>query len=509
MLFRPFILLIFLFSLFFSLPNYAQHPSTLSKRQKNKDIQQIEILHADILQYQKELNANRLVGHVLCRHEKTLFYCDTAYLYPDQSLKAIGNIHIVSDSLNIDAQRLFYNASTKVASLEKNVQCFDSQIRLNTEILQYFVSSHIAYYPQKAEIVRKDHHLISDIGYYYASEKTLAFKNNVVLTNPEYVVKTDTLFYYIETDIAHFSAPTIILMDKDYLYCEKGWYDTKNKKAYFSKNTMIYSDNRKIYADSLMYDENKDEGQAYFHVRLIDTSQKILITGHKALYNRVTEKAIVTQHPVLKKIHHQQDTIFLTSDTMIYEKIDSNVYARCINNSKLFHPSFQSICQNIIYSQKDSIIDLIGMPRFWMKKNQANSKTARIYLQNQSVKKIVLDTHVIIMQEADTIYHNKYHQIAGRHVQIFFKNDSIQSIKIEGNAQIYYFIQNDRHQWTGLNKAKCSKIRIDFLQNEIQKIVFIDHPESQLIPIKKIQVEKEKLENFEWQPQLKPTRAMF
>ncbi|GAB4200411.1 MAG: OstA-like protein [Bacteroidia bacterium] len=474
----------------------------------------IEIIHADALKYNKFIDANRLLGNVVCKHESTLFYCDSMYLYSNQSLRAFGNIRIVSDSLIITSENLFYDASTKLATLEKNVQCSDNQIRLTTEILQFHTQEHYAYYPSKALIIRKDMQLSSRQGYYYSKNKTLAFKNEVELQSPDYTIKTDTLFYYTITDIAHFNAPTIILMNKDYLYCEKGWYDTKNKKAYFSKNPMLFSDNKKLYADSLYYDEVKNTGYAYNHIRMIDSSQTNIIYGNYGVYDRMNEKAMITQHPVW--IHynetlendqaHTKDTILITCDTMHYEKPDSHVVVKCIHHSRLYHPQFQASSENILYNEKDSAIHFIQSPKCWFQKNQAKSRKITLYLKNKSIDKIALDSNVIIMQEADTIYHNKFNQIAGRKMNVYFRKDSIQSINVDGNAQVYYFLKNEAGQWTGLNKAKCSKIQVHFQNNEIFKISFIDNPESILIPIKKIQPEKERLPDFQWEPHLRPKR---
>ena len=477
--------------------------------QETLGIKQIEIVHADVLKYNKQMKVHRLIGHVVCKHEHTLFYCDSAYLYDNQSLRAFGEVRIVSDSLTITAQSLLYDASTHRATLEQNVIGRDNQMELKTEVLEYHTMTRMAYYPHRATIRRNEHILVSDRGYYFLNSKVLAFKNNVVLTSPKYVIKTDTLLYDTHTDVAHFNAPTIILMEKDYLYCEKGWYDTKSKKAWFSKHPLLVSDYKKLYADSLFFDEQKHEGMAYFHVRLIDTSQHTIVTGQFAQYNILSEKAIMTPHPVLEKIQAQKDTLFLTADTLYYEKKDSFIVARCIHQSQIYHTQFQARARDIIYYQKDSVIHLIDEPRFWFDKNQANSKAASIYLKSATIEKIVLDTNVIIMQEVDTIYHNKYNQIAGRKMRIIFENDSIKNIYVDGNAQVYYFVQNSKKQWTGLNKAKCGSIRVDFVKNEIEKIVFAHQPEAVLIPIKKIQIEKERLSDFQWQPQLRPIRKYF
>lgn len=480
-----------------------------AQKSQQKPLNQIEIVHADVLSFNKFINANKLTGHVVCKHENTFFYCDSMYLFPNQSLKAYGNIKITSDSINITGEYAYYDALTKEASIEKNVICSDHQIVLKTEVLQYNTQKHIAYYLNGGEVIRESHTLTSNQGYYYTNNKTLAFKNNVLLINPEYKIKTDTLFYYTNTDIAHFNAPTIILSGKDYLYCEKGWYDTKHQKAYFSKNPMLFSDNKKLYADSLFYDELKKTGYAYQNIRLLDSSQTLIIKGNYGEYNMISEKNMITRHPEMIKIRKNKDTLFLSCDTIISEKKENYYNIRCLHNAKLFNTQLQGLAQTIVYLQKDSIIHFISQPRFWFDKNQCTSKTAKLFLNDNGLNKIILDTNVIIVQEADTIYHNKYNQISSRKMEIFFQNDSIKNIYADGNAQIIYFIKNQDKKWTGINKTKCGNIRVDFIKNDLYKIVLINHPESEIIPIKKIDFTKEKLPYFDWSPQLKPERKMF
>ncbi len=472
-------------------------------------VQKIEIVHADVLKYNKTIDANRLIGNVICKHEQTFFYCDSAYLFPNQSLKAFGKIKIQKgDSLTITAETLNYDASTKIASLEKNVNCIDRQINLKTEVLQYNTQTNISYYPNGATIIRHQHTLSSKKGYYYSSEKKLVFKENVELKNSEYTVSSDTLNYFTENDIAFFDAPTIIKMDKDYIYCEKGWYDTKNKKAFFSKNPLLVSDYKKLYADSLFYDESKELGIAIRNVKLVDTAQKTVIYGNYAEYNRKSEKALITEFPVLVKSHEKKDTLYLKGDTLYYEKKDSAVIAKSVHNAAMYHKQFQAISDYIIYTQKDSVIQLFDKPKFWFGKSQATAKQSFLFLKNQSVDKIILDTNAMIVQEADTIIHNKYNQISGRKMVVTFFRDSIKTIDVNGNAQVYYFVSNNK-KWTGLNKVKCSKIRVDFLKGELYKAVFLDHPDSQLTPMSKIQADTEKLSDFSWLPQLRPQLKDF
>src|ERR1035437_7204711 len=72
----------------------------------------VEILNAGSLKFDKNLGngAKRLIGDVQFKHENTLMFCDSAYLYADNSLDAFGHVRIQqNDGSNLDGDLLKYN----------------------------------------------------------------------------------------------------------------------------------------------------------------------------------------------------------------------------------------------------------------------------------------------------------------------------------------------------------------------------------------------------------------
>jgi len=84
---------------------------------------------ADRWEFNKAIapDIQRILGHVVMRHDSTWLYCDSAYLNEGKNnVIAYGNVHIkVSDTLNIFGDTLKYNAPLRKCeelSVTKNWQ---------------------------------------------------------------------------------------------------------------------------------------------------------------------------------------------------------------------------------------------------------------------------------------------------------------------------------------------------------------------------------------------------
>ncbi len=182
---------------------------------------------AKVLKFDPGIKAKRLVGNVVCTHEGAVMNSDSAYLYDNNTLEAFGHILITKgDSIFVSGDKLNYDGSTKMATLQGNVKCIEKDMTLTTQILTFDVKNSIANYFDGGTIVNKDNTLISKNGHYYSATKEVAFKYDVELTNPNYKMKGDTLLYNTSNKTAYFLGPSIILSKEDYIYCENGWYDT-------------------------------------------------------------------------------------------------------------------------------------------------------------------------------------------------------------------------------------------------------------------------------------------
>ena len=84
----------------------------LSNSLSAQDTTKIILEQADTWEYNKEIGPDiqRIIGHVIMRHDTGYLYCDSAYLNDIENVvMAYGNVHIkASDTLNLYGDSLRY-----------------------------------------------------------------------------------------------------------------------------------------------------------------------------------------------------------------------------------------------------------------------------------------------------------------------------------------------------------------------------------------------------------------
>ena len=482
--------------------------------------------------------AKRLIGSVEFEHNGVVMYCDSAYMYENNSLDGFGNVHITQgDTLHLYGEKLHYDGNEKKADVQKNIRLVEKDMSLTTDYLVYDINTSVATYTTGGTIVNKENTLTSQHGYYHSNSKTLSFKKNVVLNNPQYVMNCDTLMYNIDSKVAWFLGPTTIKSQDNLIYCENGFYDTNRDISQFNRNAYIITRDQRLWGDSLYYNRNKGYGKAIRNVTILDSAQNINIIGDLAEHFEDSENSIVTGNAVMMQVY-DGDTLFLHGDTLragyvnskgemrklvlakpkgkdkkdkkskkdkeIISRVDTLGYPHRIlfayHGVKFFKQDMQGKCDSLVYSFLDSTMKLYKMPVMWSDKNQLSAEEMSLEISNGKIRKMELRNTAFLSSEEDSA---KYNQIKGKVIRGYFVNNDLDRIRVEGNGQTIYFAR-DKNTLIGVNKAECSDILITIKDNEIQKITFITKPEATLYPLKDLAPKDLLLDNFVWRGKERP-----
>ncbi len=533
---RSFLFPVFYFLFFIPLLSYSQ-------TEKKADGKKIQIEHAGSLQFDKGLGngAQRLIGDVRFRQDNTLMFCDSAYLYKDNSLDAFGHIHIQQgDSIHLYGELLKYNGNTKKAIITKNVVVNKGDMQLTTDELNYDVSTSVGYYVTPAKIINKENTLTSNTGYFFAKSNDLTFKKNVVLTNPQFVINCDTMRYNTSSKITYFLGPTTIKSKDNMIYAEDGFYDTYNDQSRFSKNSYILTKEQKMYGDSLYYDRKKGIGRAIKNVQIIDTTQNIDIKGAYAVHYELRDLSIVTGDALLTQIY-EKDTLFLHADTLkavgsnikkdsksytvkdksslppkrkikemkivgtdttiVYENLRTeNQQLFAYHKVKFFKNDLQGKCDSLYYSTKDSTMRMFGQPVLWSDENQLTSDSIKVMTGSKSIRSIELKGSAFIVSQEDSL---RYNQIRGKTMNGYFQKNKIYLVHVEGNGQTLYFIK-EKEELKAVNRADCSDLNVYLKDSKVDKITFITKPDATLFPLDQVKLNELKLKDFNWRKTDRP-----
>ena len=449
-------------------------------------------------------DVRRLRGDVVFTHEDTRMYCDSAYLYSaENSLRAFGNIKIlVSDTVTIYGDELFYDGNRRWAELTGDVRMVDPQMTLYTEYLEYDLEANTANYIDWGRIVDAENELTSRWGFYFADDKEFFFRDDVVLVNPDYIMESDTLKYNTATEIAFFFGPTTITSDENIIFCRSGWYDTRNDLARFSRETFFTNREQSLTGDSIFYDRNLGYGRAEHNILLRDSIEDIIITGHFAEHFEREGRSVVTKDAVMTMIA-DNDSLFLHADTLkslYFEETDQRkVFA--YNRARFFRTDLQGLSDSIVYNSADSTIYMYRDPVLWSDMYQLTARTIEVRTNGEAVEYINLIDAAFIVAEEDTIGFN---QIKGRSMKGHFRENALYRVDVDGNGETIFHIREDDGSLVGINKAISSNIVIFVEGSEVTGIQFVRQPDATLFPPEDLPQDERLLQNFEWLDHRRP-----
>jgi len=531
------------------------------------------------------------VRQVEMRQGETYMYCDSAFLYDNNNVRAWGNVIIQQgDSMNIFSDSLFYNGFEKKADFYGEVVLESTEQKLFTDRLNYDLTTKIASYFEGATLTNDTTHLTSKIGYYYVGDNMAFFKDSVVVVDPQFELKSDTLKFDTKEKITYFLGPTLISQNEGKIYCEDGFYDIKNKKAEFEKKAQYQKGEEKAWADLMTYDGNKKETTLTGKARFIDgpkqakadviryeegkeitnlegnafykdenqeiRSEKIRYDKKNEEYStkgrskmsdppqilvadridfdgnvgiavgnviwRDTTQDVSISHcdsvtylkdedflkamggRPLMTIQMDEDSLFLASDTLISFKPNPEDSVRTLlayPDVRLFKSDLQAVCDSLVYSEMDSIFKFYDDPIIWSDTSQFSADTIHIQLVEKKVNRIYLFRNSFMINSPDEVYFN---QIKGKNNIVFFENDEVRRMKVNGNAESIYFAVDDDEKYIGSNKTVASSMLLYFGNNQVDNIKFYTQPKAKFTPMEKATDEEQKLDGFNWDTSRRP-----
>jgi lipopolysaccharide export system protein LptA len=477
-----------------------------------------------------------IAGNVIIKEALTTFNCDSATINRKTNiLEAFGNIHINdNDSIHTYAQYLRYVGAERIAYLKKNVRLTDKKGTLYTDDLEYNLRTGIATYKNGGKIVNEKTVLTSRNGVYYADTKDVYFKNDVHLKDPDRDIYTDSLLYNIKTNIATFISKTrIIGKDGSVITTKSGTYNLATGEAIFSGRPSFSDSSRFAIADKMAYDKKTDVLQLEGNAKFVDSINNITVLGGQIFANGKVKSFLATRKPVMI-IYRDGDSTYVAADTLFsglrkYDSLerkmitqrdtlkttlvvkandaDSSIrYFLGFHNVRIFNDSLQAVSDSLHYSTLDSTFKLFGEPVVWNDKSQVTGDTLYVYTQNQKPRRLyVFNNGMIINKTKEGLYN----QIAGRTLNGYFIDGSIDYVRVKGSpAESIFYPQGDDSAYIGMNRSSGDVIDVYFVKKELNKVKFINNVDGVLYPMKDIPADKKELKGFKWLDNRRPKNKL-
>lgn len=456
--------------------------------------------------YPGALILSKVDNQVYFDHDGIEVWCDNAVFYKeDNFFKAYGNIRMQQgDSVRMSSNYAEYNGNTEFAFASGKVVMKRPQTTLETDSLFFDRVKQQAYYRSGGKVTDTASVLTSKIGRYYMDEDKYSFINDVVVTNPEYTINSEQIDFYSESGHAYLYGPSTIKGETSTVYCERGFYDTRADNGYFVKNSRIDYDNRILKGDSLYFNRENSFASATNNIRVIDTINKSLVTGHYAEVFRDKDSVFITKRALAASLQ-DKDSLFIHSDTIMITGKPDKRKIRGFYDVRLFKTDMSGRSDSLYTDQETGLTKLINIssrsggkkPVLWSGLNQMSGDS--IHLQSNPETEL-LDS-LLVFDNAFLIQKDSiegFNQIKGKILTGYFVENELDSVVINKNTETLYYMRNENDDLIGINKTLSSSIKIFFEKQEIAYIDYINQIDGKLTPEADFPENARQLTGFNW-----------
>lgn len=474
-----------------------------------------------------------LIDSVIFYHENSQMTCDSALFNPSKNMfDAFGNIQIIKpgedenekDTVFLYGDTLHYLGNIKMAKIRSNVILKKDSLTLTTDSLDYDLKENIGYYSAGGRTVNKEDTLTSILGYYYSNDNELFFKDSVIVKNPRFTLYSDTLKHNTISETSYFLGPTQIVSKENFIYCENGWYNHKTDKAQFAKNSYLKNKEKTLKGDSIKYDRNTGIGQAFMNVTINDTVQNAYLKGNYGEFHEKTEYSLMTKKALFIQVTDNLDSLFLHADTLCayidtlklakadslkINKVDVKTAQKdstfrvvlAYSHAKIFKSDLQAKCDSLVYSFRDSVIEMYDSPVMWSDSSQLSADFIIAYTIKNEVRRVDMKDNAMMISQSDSL---RFNQISGKKMVGYIDKRILYKVDVFEKGKSIYFLRDDNKLLLGTNIISCKNMSIYLKDKKVKDIWFYEKPTSTMYPPMTLPESERKLPNFKWDIDYRP-----
>ena len=400
------------------------------------------------------------------------------YNRADELIELEGNASYTGDGNRAKGEKLIYNKKTESFKFTGRSELEDGSIFIKAENLDY----------QKDT---REGLAIGQVEYRDTAEKisiwadTLAYNGESNFMRATSAVGKPVMATEVDDDTLFISA-RVLRTFQEVIYGRK-------------KNNVMEDSTTRVFPDST--------SAAELEPRLIDSiSQDSLVsmpdTAKSDIPITAVPDTISPSNIGLDTV--SLDGLIIHSDSSLVEEpsvpifIDSSLvdtvqYLIAEEDVVLYKSDMQARCDSLYFNDFDSTFVLLYLPVMWSDTSQITGDTIRIKLVDEKVDQLIVNDNAFMTNSPDFKFFN---QVKGKIFVADFEESEMKTMKVNGNAQIVYYMLDDEDGYIGANTTDCSFMTFYFQEKKISDIRFYNSPQSKILPMVGTDHESIKLKGF-------------
>lgn len=425
---------------------------------------------------------------------------------------------VVNGKTVLTSRDATYYSDTKDVFFKRDVHLVDPKYDMRADSLRYNTEFKEAYFISQTHIISKDGIIDTRSGTYNLETGEAVFLDRTVFRDSTHFMSGEKVAFEEKSGIIQIerngkfvdSANNVTVLGDQLLINRK-----ENSFLATRKPVMIfYRDNDSTYvaADTLFSGLRKyDAGEIS-----ITGKTDSLLTDSTGKFLSRTDTSRIGNTDSLKSLTKEKDTLISNTVTDTLKKTtaininntpkDSIRYFLGFHHVRIYNDSLQAVSDSMHYSTEDSTFKLFGNPIFWNDRTQVKGDTMYLFTENQKAKRLYVFFNGIVINKTREGF---YHQMGGRTINGFFKDGTVDYIRVKGSpAESIFYPQDDDSAYIGMNRSKGDVIDIYFVKKELNKIKFVNDVDGTLYPLKQVPADLKFLKNFQWLDARRPKNKL-
>ncbi|MBN1543569.1 hypothetical protein JW992_15615 [candidate division KSB1 bacterium] len=265
-----------------------------------------------------------------------------------------------------------------------------------------------------------------------------------------------------------------VRIDKQELFMAANEIDYLSRlRRYIARGNVTLQDStRTLTSRRLIYEEDEQIAFARDDVLISDHAESMQLSGDSGEYNRLIGYAKVIGNPVFTRVDTSQ-TDTLTIHGLGVEMFDFGASVKVVDSVRIHQGDLLASCQELVYSDSLQTIELIGDPRSMHREQVLNGDTIRLHLDGTKIAWIEVGGSARVSSDVDSL--DITHLLTGNRVEIFLRDNSVDTVRISGQATSFYYAIDDGVV-QGLNRATGDRLILVFAENELDQVVIHSDP---------------------------------
>lgn len=165
---------------------------------------------------------------------------------------------------------------------------------------------------------------------------------------------------------------------------------------------------------------------------------------------------------------------------------------------RIFSDSMQAKCDSVTYTRSDSVVRMIYAPVAWSRGSQITGDTILMQLDSNSIRCMYIPDNSFMASRSGPEQAELFDQVQGKTLTAFFRNNAIDKMIVQPEAQSIYYSKDDAGAYVGVNEANSVLMRFYFGTEKISKIKFEQDVHQTVTPMEKADLPNTRLSRFKW-----------